>query len=336
MTEFFKSKVYIALFLVLTVLTIGVCGYHFIWDHEWIDALYMTIITVSTVGYGEVVALDDNAKLFTIFLIITSVFTFGYSISVVTQYLLSYNTLEQLIFKRKMKEISELNNHVIVCGYGRNGREAAFKLKVYRKPFLVIEQDPQIIERFEAEHNILFIQGDANEDSTLEKAGIDKANTIIAALPDDAENLFIVLTARQMNPELTIISRASEESSVKKLKLAGADNVVMPDHIGGDHMASLVVVPELVEFLDSLALEEDESPNLEQVSVEELSNDYVGKSLSELNLRQKTGCTVIGLKDPSGKYIVNPDVHISLDAESILIVLGNPNQIQKLKQMFHI
>lgn len=336
MKGLFRSKIYIALTLLIAVLSIGVLGYHFLWDAGWIDALYMTIITVSTVGYGEVVPIDGTGKIFTIFLIIISIFSFGYSISIITQYFVSFSLGGELNLKQKMKEISNLNNHVIVCGYGRNGREASAKLKIYKKPFLVIEKDQAIIEKYENDDNILFLSGDANEDSTLEKAGIGKASTLIAALPNDADNLFVVLTARQMNPKLTIISRASEESSVKKLKLAGADNVVMPDHIGGDHMASLVVVPELVEFMDKITLEEDISPNLEQVYVDQLSDEYIGKSLSELNLRQKTGCTVIGVKDSSGKYIVNPDANLPLDGKSILIVLGNPKQIQKLKKEFNI
>ncbi len=336
MTGLFRSKIYIALTLLFTVLLIGVLGYHFLWEANWIDALYMTIITVSTVGYGEVVPIDGTGKIFTIFLIIISIFSFGYSISIITQYFVSFSLGGELNLKQKMKEISNLNNHVIVCGYGRNGREAAAKLKIYRKPFLVIEKDQTIIDKYEEDDKILFLNGDANEDSTLEKAGIQNASTLIAALPNDADNLFVVLTARQMNHNLTIISRASEESSVKKLKLAGADSVVMPDHIGGDHMASLVVVPALVEFMDKITLEEDISPNLEQVCVDQLSDEFIGKSLSELNLRQKTGCTVIGVKDIHGKYIVNPDANIPLDAKSILIVLGNPKQIQKLKKEYNI
>jgi len=233
-----------------------------------------------------------------------------------------------------MKKINQLDGHIIICGYGRNGKQAAEKLKIYHRPFLVVEKDKEIIERYEDQ--VLFVEGNANEDEILQEAHIEKAKTLIAALPNDADNLFIVLTARQMNPDLKIISRASLESSAKKLKLAGANNVIMPDKTGGDHMASLVVVPDLVEFLDSLSLEEDDSANLEEVAIEDLSEDYINKSLNELDIRKKTGCTVIGYKGIDGRYIVNPEPDLPLAAKSKLIVLGRPEQIQKLNRLFNI
>ncbi|MFD0862568.1 potassium channel family protein [Sungkyunkwania multivorans] len=334
MFKLFRSKFYIALALLTLVFLMGVIGYVVIGNYSLVDAAYMTIITVTTVGYKEVHPSDVPTKIFTIILIITSVFVFAYSVTVITEYILGKNTSEQLKTKKRMKKISELNDHIIICGYGRNGKQAAEKLKIYQRPFLVIEKDRDIIERFE-EH-ILFVEGNANEDEVLENARIDKANTLITALPNDADNLFIVLTARQMNPKIRIISRASEETSVRKLKLAGANNVIMPDKTGGDHMASLVVVPDLVEFLDSLSLEEDNSANLEEVAIEDLSKDYVNKSLYELDIRKKTGCTVIGYKSADGKYMVNPETDLPLAAKSKLIVLGRPEQIQKLNRLFNI
>ena len=229
MIRLMRSKIVLALSLMVVVLLFGVIGYKMLSDFTWIEAIYMTIITVTTVGFSEVRPLDANAKIFTVFLIVTSVFIFGFAISVVTEYILGRNSLELLKKKRVKKQIDDLTNHVVVCGFGRNGMQAAEKLIAYNKPFVVIEKDKEIIERHEEE--ILFVEGDANEDDVLLQAGIERAQYLITAVPDDAANLFIVLSARQLNKNLFIISRASQITSVKKLEFAGANKVIMPDKI---------------------------------------------------------------------------------------------------------
>ncbi|MBT8209158.1 MAG: potassium channel family protein, partial [Eudoraea sp.] len=233
MLQLFRSKIYIAILLMLTVLMVGVVGYRFISDYGWLDALYMTIITVTTVGFMEVRPLDAESKIFTVVLIISSVFIFAYAISVITEYILSKNSLQILKKKKVKSKINSLSNHVIICGFGRNGMQAAERLKAYKKPFVVIERDEKIIEKYE--NQALFVNGDANEDSVLHEARVNEAQCLIVTLPDDAANLFVVLSARQLNQSLYIISRASQITSQKKLALAGADNVIMPDKIGGDH-----------------------------------------------------------------------------------------------------
>ncbi|WP_437372962.1 potassium channel family protein [Maribacter litoralis] len=334
MIQLFKSKIYLALALMLLVLTFGVLGYRFVADYSWVDAFYMTIITVTTVGFSEVRPMGPEGKIFTIILIVTSVFIVGFAISIVTEYLLSRNSVE-LLKKRKMKSaIENLNEHVIVCGFGRNGMQAAEKLKAYRRPFVVIEKDKEIIERFEDE--ILFIEGDANDDDVLLQAGIERARYLIATLPDDAANLFVVLSARQMKRNLFIISRASLVNSQKKLFLAGANKVIMPDKIGGDHMASLVVMPDLITFMDKLSTEGENTTNLEEVAIEDFSDQIECNSLRDLDLRRKTGCTIIGYISPDGKYIINPEADMELQPKSKVIVLGRPEQIKKLNEMFHI
>lgn len=334
MIQLFRSKIYLALALMLMVLAFGVLGYRFVADYSWVDAFYMTIITVTTVGFSEVRPMGPEGKIFTIVLIITSVFIVGFAISIVTEYLLSRNSIE-LLKKKKMKNAIEiLNQHVIVCGFGRNGMQAAERLKAYKRPFVVIEKDKEVIERFEDE--ILFIEGDANDDDVLLEAGIERAQFLIAALPDDAANLFVVLSARQMKKDLFIISRASLVNSQKKLFLAGANKVIMPDKIGGDHMASLVVMPDLITFMDKLSMEGENTTNLEEVAIEDFSNQIECNSLRDLDLRKKTGCTIIGYISPDGKYIINPEADMQLQPKSKVIVLGRPEQIKKLNKMFHI
>lgn len=318
----------------LLVLLFGVVGYKFISDFTWIEALYMTIITVTTVGFAEVRPLDADAKIFTVILIVTSVFIFGFALSVITEYLLGRNSLQILKKKKVKKRIESLSNHVVVCGYGRNGMQAAEKLKAYSKPFVVIERDKEIIERHENE--ALFVEGDANEDEILLEAGIERAQYLISAVPDDAANLFIVLSARQLNKRLFIISRASQVTSQAKLQLAGANKVIMPDKIGGDYMASLVVMPDLVTFINKLSVEGEHTTNLEEVEIEDFTSQIDCHSLRDLDLRKKTGCTIIGYIEPDGNYIINPEADLVLEPKGKVIVLGRPEQIQKLNQMFQI
>lgn len=314
----------------------GVVGFRILSGYTWIDALYMTVITITTVGYGEVRPLGPEEKLFTSIFIVSSIFIVGYAISVITEYILSKNNINNLKHKRVQKKIDSLQDHVIICGFGRNGKQAMHKLMDYKKRFVIIEKDDEVVERFE-DDKTLFVHGNANEDDVLIQAGIERANTLICALPSDADNLFVVLSARQMNKNLKIISRATEETSYKKLKLAGADNVIMPDRIGGEHMASLVVVPDLVEFLDNLSVSgEQDSMNVEQIPFEKVCKNGKELAINELDLRKKTGCSIIGYKSPDGIYIVNPEPSLVIKKDSKLILIGRPNQIEKLKELYDV
>ena len=334
MLKLFRSKIYIAFTLLIVVLLIGVIGYRYISDYSWLEALYMTIITVTTVGFKEVRPLDSEDKIFTVLLIVASVFIFAYALSVITEYILGKNSL-QLLKKRKVKnKIKSLSNHVIICGYGRNGMQAAERLNAYKRPFVVIEKNKEVLEKHE--DNVLFVEGDANDDDVLQQAGIKRAQYLIAAMPDDASNLFVVLSARQMNERLFIISRASLVTSQKKLELAGANKVIMPDKIGGDHMASLVVIPDLITFMDKLSMEGEHTTNLEEVAIEDFLDQVECNSLRDLDLRRRTGCTIIGYIEPNGNYIINPEADLPLVPKSKVIVLGRPEQIRKLNEMFHI
>ncbi|MGZ0014872.1 potassium channel family protein [Yeosuana sp. AK3] len=332
---FFRKKVYTAILLLLLVLTFGIVGFKVISNYSWIDALYMTVITITTVGFGEVVPLDEPSKIFTIFLILISIVVVGYALSIITEYILSKNNIEALKQKKMQKLIDSYKNHIIICGYGRNGKQAARKLAAYKRSFVVIERDKDVVERLQFD-NVPHVIGNANEDEVLLKAGVDRASCFISALPSDADNLFVVLSTRQINKNINIISRASQESSYDKLKFAGANNVILPDKIGGDHMASLVVVPGLMEFLDNLSIVGKSDINIEEVAVEKLYNTKDIKTIKDLDLRRKTGCTVIGYKNEKGEYIVNPEADIKLVPNSKIIVLGRPEQIDVLNSQYNI
>lgn len=331
----FRSKINTAIILLIILLCIGVFGFKIMTNYSWIDALYMTVITITTVGFGEVNPLDDESKIFTIFLILTSVVIVGYAIKVITEYILTKNDVEELKQKKMEKMIDALSNHVIICGYGRNGRQAAKKLLAHKKSFVVIESNKDTVEKYQNEKT-LFIYGNANEDEMLIKAGVDRAECLISALPSDSDNVFVVLSARQISKNIRIISRASHETTYGKLKLAGANNVILPDKIGGDHMASLVVVPDLVEFIDNLTIVGEENINIEEISVEQLYNTSKIKTIKDLDLRNKTGCSVIGYKNVEGEYIINPEAELKLELNSKIIVLGRPEQIQKLNSLYNI
>lgn len=332
--KLFQNKLYIVITLMLVIFLIGVFGYKLISsEYTWIEAVYMTVITISTVGFTEVHPSDDTGKIFTIFLIITSLSVYAYVVSVISEYIAQGLIFKQLKQKKMQKKLSHLDNHIIVCGYGRNGRQAVQVLNSYHKNCVVLELNDKILEELELK-GLNFLKGDATDDKILEQANIKRASHLITALPSDADNLFVVLTARQLNPKIRIISRAAKESSHSKLTLAGADNIIMPDKIGGSHMASLIVTPDLMEFVDKLTIQDKNSTNLEEISVNTLPKEFINKTLLDLNVRKKTGCSVIGFKNAQNEYVINPDAQTVLEPDSHLIVLGKPEQIQKLHEVF--
>lgn len=333
MRKLLRSKLQKALLLLVVVVATGVLGYTQISGYSAVDALYMTVITISTVGFGEIQPLNDGEKLFTVFLITTSIVSFGYTVSAFTEYIVSGQLFQQLKLKKVQKRIEKLEGHTIICGFGRNGRQAMIKLQNYKQQYVIVEKDDDVIEYIDREGNFN-VHGNATQDEVLKRAGIEKASNLITALPSDADNLFVVLTARQLNKNCKIISRASNETSYDKLKIAGANNVIMPDMLGGDHMASLVVTPDVLEFVGKLTIEGEKTANLEEISVNDLPDKYLQKTILDLDLRKQTGCTVIGLKEPDGNYIINPETSLQLQKDSHLIVLGRPEQIMKLRQLF--
>jgi len=293
----------------------------------------MTIITVATVGFTEVHPLSDAGRIFTSFLIITSFGTFAYAITSITRYILDGEFREYLKLKRLTTELEKLQDHVIICGYGRNGKQAARVLKNHGQRFVVIEQKDEPTQTMSEKYPHLVIKGDSTQDEILLQAGIQRARAIITTLPVDADNLFIVLTARTLNPKLNIISRASNDNSDKKLKVAGADHVIMPDMVGGAHMASLVMKPDVVEFIDYITGVSVDI-NLEEITFEKLPESLQNKTIRELEVRNKSGANIIGFKTAQGEYIINPSPETMLIPNAKLFVLGTSEQIKKLKEIF--
>ncbi|MDO6801668.1 NAD-binding protein [Wenyingzhuangia sp. 1_MG-2023] len=327
------NKIYKGLFLFAVVLLIGTLGFFTAFDYSWLDAFYMTIITTTTVGFGEVRPLDDWGKIFTIVLLLMSVGVYGYLVTVISDFFSNNVLMEAFRIKKELKEIAKLEKHTIICGFGRNGRQSYEKLKKFKKTCVVIEQDDNFIENPIYEE-IQFVKGNATNDDVLRNAGIEKAANLITALPSDANNLYVVLSARQINGKLNIVSRANDENATKKLKIAGADHVIMPDKLGGEHMASLLVTPDLVEFVNRINMEGDSNANLEEIGVDELPKEYMMKSIQDLDVRRNSGCNVIGFITEKDEYIVNPSSKMILKPHCKLIVLGRPEQIEKFKEVY--
>ena len=225
-----------------------------------------------------------------------------------------------------------MEKHVVVVGYGRNGDQVVKELLLQSSNVVVVDTNHEIVIN-NIEHPIRFIEGDATEDEVLIKADIKTARSLITTLPNDADNLFVVLTARALNPSLKIISRASSDSSEKKLRMAGVDSIVMPERVGGAHMATLVSKPDVVEFLEHLTLHDTTNAQLTEIMCTELPVDFLNKPIKEIGIRRKTGANIIGFKTAGGDLIINPTPSTKLVPDSKLFVLGTAEQIAGMKEM---
>ncbi len=324
-----RQFLYLPIILIVFILSMGVFGYHFIEGFSFIEALYMTIITITTVGFGEVNQLSDEGRIFTIILIFSGLSVFTYAISQITSHFIE-GRIADIFKKYKGKSRRKMKNHIIVIGYGRNGKQTANELECLKNNVLVVENNHDLVLE-QIDHNRFFLEGDATEDETLLRAGIMNAKALITTLPNDADNLFIVLTARSLNPDLIIISRASTESAEKKLRIAGVSNIVFPEQVGGVHMARLVARKDIVEFLEHLSIRGSDPTSIEEVSCDNIDPQYINKSLSELRIRQLTGANIIGFKTVEGEYIINPDPDVKIMEGAKIFILGTAEQTQKMK-----
>ena len=314
------------LVLLAILILFGTAGYMMIEGFTILESFYMTVITISSVGFQEVRPLSSAGRLFTIALILINVGLFTYFITLLSRYFLDFEFVKQYKLIKMENKIQQLRGHVIICGFGRNGKESAQVLHENKIPFVVLEEkhnlDPNL--EFEVLH---YLKGDGTKDEALLDAGIKNARALITTLPVDADNLFVVLSAKQLNPNIVIISRASQDSSVNKLKIAGANNVIMPDKIGGAHMATLVMQPDVVELLSIMGTRSNEHFRIAELIAK---NNFL---LGELDLWSKTNCTILGIKNSAKQYDINPPVNYQVNAGESLIVMGSDEQIMKAKEM---
>ena len=322
----------VAFSLIIFIIGAGSVGYMLIEDYSLIDAIYMSVITVATVGFREIKPLSTEGKIFTILLIIIGLGIIAYSISVITSHIIEGKLRVYFRSNIKTRGIRKMKDHIIICGYGRNGQQTAHDLVHLQRQVVVVERDHELILSHPTK-NILFIEGDAREDEVLEKAGIMRASALISTLPVDADNLYVVLTARALNPDIKIISRASHESSDKKLHISGAQHVVIPEKVGGTYMARLVAKPDLAEFFHRLAMEGDEGVNLVEILCSDLPTGFQNRTIHDMSIRRLTGANIVGFKNPDGSYIVNPPADTVMLRDAKLFLLGTPEQILKAKEI---
>ncbi len=319
--------------VLLLLVVFSTVGIMLIEGWSFLDALWHTIITISTVGYGEVKPLSVPGRIFTMIVIVVAFAFFAYWASSVASMIIEGELKKIFVTKRMERMAARLKNHTIVCGLGRTGQAAIKELWKEKIPFVVIEKEESRIEEAKEHYpNLIYIHGDATQDETLIKAGIKSAANLIVATADDADNLFITLSAKNLNPKIKIVARANREENVLKLKRAGATEVILPNVIGGLRMASLAIRPSVVSFLDIVTHHGEIDLRLEEVVVPK-GSPFHGKLLRELEIPKRTGVIVIGVKREDGSFILNPtSTTMVLEGDS-LIIIGTKEQAEKLKKL---
>ena len=318
-------NVLIGIALLCLIVVVGSFGYVLL-GFGVLDAVYQTVTTITTVGFREVQPLDSNGKVFTIVLILAGVGVALYTLTVLFE-LLAEGHLGRAVERRRMeKKIASLSGHVVVCGWGRVGRTIARELTLGGKEVVVIDEDPA---RLMTVTSYPYVNGDASDDDVLRQAGIDRASALVAAVSTDPANLFITLSGRSLRPDLFIVARAREESSVAKLERAGADRVVNPQEIGGARMAAFLVQPHVTEFIDVVMHDREMALRLEEIEVAPQS-PLAGISVSEAHVRDRTGALVLAIREPDGGFITSPDARTEMRAGQVLIAIGTPAQLMAL------
>ncbi len=322
-----------------SVIIIGTLGYVWIEEWSWGDAIYMTVITLTAVGYDEIHPLSTSGRAFTSLILFGGITGLGLWFAFLTSFIVELDLANVFRRRQTLKKVRKMKNHVIVCGAGRTGSQVVEELLMAGESFVVIDRDPEKTKQLqELLPHILVIEGDATVDHFLEEAGIQVARGLITCLSADTDNLFVCLSARDQNGDLEIVARAYEEETVPKLYRAGADHVVSPNSSGAIRMASFMLRPVVVSFLDVATRSPDLTLRMEQETVSE-SSPLVGQALADIKLPHYTGLIVIGIRKknpPDAKeafdYVFNPQADTRLDPGDIMIVLGKPEQIDKLRK----
>ena len=325
------ARGWIILTLVVVLITVGTLGYMVLTDSSVIDGLYMTIITISTVGNKEITNLSPVGKIFTICIILSGLGIVSYSLLEAVSFLIDGGV--KRIFRRRAmeKQISMMDNHIIVCGAGQTGSSVIEQFINTKTQFIVIEfQESRVAELEEA--GIPVICGDATNEDILTQAGITQAKGLISCLENDAQNVYTILTARGLNPKLYIVARSIEKGSAEKLKRAGADKTISPNEIGGIRMAYLMLKPHVVSFLDIVTRFDDELLELGEVSVE-AESELSGLMIKDARIPQRTGLIIIAIQSPGGKLRFNPGSSEHLPPGINMLVLGKPDKIEMLRSI---
>jgi voltage-gated potassium channel len=328
-----KIRLLLPLTLVIAVIVTGTLGYRWLWrdvDGTWMDALFMTVTTITTMGYGEIRPLSTAGRMFTIFLAFTGIGSLFYTLGVVMEYLVAARLADPMGRRRMERRIGEIAGHVIVAGMGRVGRQAALELHEAGTRFVVVDPDERAMADA-TERGYLALQGDASEDAVLKRAGIDRARGLIVTTANDATNVYVVLSARVLAPDLYIVARAADEAGVTKLGRAGANRAVSPYAIGGHRLAHLMLSPAVVDFFETALRRGGDALNIEDLAMP-AESPSLGKTLDDLDIRHATGAILLAvLRD--GNPLVSPSGDLTLATGDHLLALGTGEQLRRLEKL---
>ncbi len=321
-----------AILLLVGVAAFGTAGYMLIEGWDFLDSFYMTVITLGTIGYGETHPLSNAGRVFTIGLIIVSLMTIGYAVSTIVAFLVEGEFNRILQGQRMEDQIAKMNSHVILCGVGDTGRYIADELYKTQTPYVVVERSLETIKGLKNIGDLVYVVGDATDNDVLLRAGIERAKGLVTALSDDRDNVFVALTARSLNPKLRIIARLVDEENRQKLMIAGANEVVSPNAIGGLRMASVMLRPSVVTFLDEMLRATGQVLRVEELLVDEAPS-LIGQTLLTAQIEIRTGVLVVALKSADRGYQFNPHKGTVLRTGDVLIVMGPREQLAALRQI---
>ena len=321
------KNIFAAFIILIIIFSLGSTGYHIIEDMTWFEGLYMTFITISTIGFTELHTLSNEGRVFTMMIFVTGIGVLSYIASQTTQLLFE----GELFYKRAMKKrLEKMEQHYIICGYGRIGHRIAEVLNEAGLPLVVVENRASSIERLKAD-NIPFIEGDAEDESTLLEAGITRAQSLICTLASDQDNVFTTLLARDLNPHLFILVRTNEHANKNRVLRAGADKVISPYEIGADRMANVILRPHVDQFVDSITKYTMQDHTFDEALIVE-GSVLDGKSLAQINLRTQYGVLIIAIIPQGGNIQFNPDSSSQINVGDSLILIGELKQIDKFRR----
>jgi len=326
-----QTKLRIAFFGLVSIFIVGTVGFHFFEDWEYIPSLYTTVVTLSTVGYGDYYPRTEAGQLFTVFLIIFGVGTMLYTVGLFAETLVE-GRLQVILGRGKLDKIIEkMNNHYIICGCGRIGFLICKELKEEKIDFVVIDNNPEVIQKLE-EERFIYCKGDATHDRTLLDAGIKRARGIVCVLPTDAENLYVILTAKELSQEIYILSRSEEEASEHRLLRAGANRVMSPYTLGGMRMAMAILRPAMLDFIEITTSRQSLELRMEEITVCSGSS-LIGKTIVETDIRQRYGLIIVAVKKDTGRMIFNPLATYQFEKGDMLIAMGEEENVKKFSQV---
>lgn len=317
--------------ILVGVLIAGTTGYMLIEGWSFIDALYMTVITIATVGFGEVHKLTTGGRVFTVFLIMGGVAGAGYTLGRIVEFMIEGYFTDMWGGRTMKKRIDQLTNHYIVCGFGRVGEQVAREFNRQNAPFVVLDNNP-LVQKYLDQEGVLYIQGDASDEKVLMQAGIERAKGLISVVDNDADNVYVTLTARALRPDLFIIARSNMESAAYKLKRAGANRVISPYSLGGRRIASMVLKPIVSDFLDTVMHGEDMELQLSELKISP-SSPLSNRTVREADIRQRSGAMVLSIYRQNGVFDSDLHADTKIGDGDKLIVIGTREQLDKLEAL---